>query len=120
MAVGLERHLLREVAVGDRAEHAAGFRHRKDEIVDQLVDRLDALAPIALHAVDARTLGNRSFAADDFAYAREFVVDARVVFDAFIERIGDLAVDTDEIIWQARAEISVAKGAQGREQCRLM
>ena len=120
MTVGLERHLLRKVAVGDRTEHAPGFRHREDQIIDQLVDRLDSLAPIALHAVDGRALGDRAFTPDDFAYARKFVIDTRVVLDAFIERIGDLAVDTDEIIWQARAEISVAKSAQGREQRRLM
>ena len=46
-AVDLDRHRLRQVALGDRADHARHFGGRLDHVVDQLVDRAELAVPAA-------------------------------------------------------------------------
>ena len=120
VAIGFERHLLRKVAVRNGAEHAAGLRHRKNQVVDQLVDRLDAMAPVAAHAFGPRAFGDRTFASDDLADTRELIVDILILLDARVERGRDFTVDPDEVVGQPRPKISVSKGANGSKKCRLV
>ena len=44
-AVDLDRHRLRQVALGDRADHARDLDGRLDHVVDQLVDRAQLAFP---------------------------------------------------------------------------
>ncbi len=45
LAVDLERHRLRKVALRHRADDARGLARRVDQVVDQRVDRIDRIAP---------------------------------------------------------------------------
>ena len=46
-AVHFQRHGLREVALGHRADHARHFRGGLHQVADQAVDRIQALRPVA-------------------------------------------------------------------------
>ena len=50
-AVDLDRHRLRQVALGDRADHARDLGGRLDHVLDQLVDRADRRFPAAGRAL---------------------------------------------------------------------
>jgi hypothetical protein len=70
-ALDLERHLLAQVALGDRDDHARDLGRGAHEVVDQAVDGIDRPAPGALGTLQARTLGHPTLAADDLADADE-------------------------------------------------
>ena len=50
-AVDLDRHRLRKVALGHRADDAGHFGGRLDHVLDQLVDRADRCLPAAGRAL---------------------------------------------------------------------
>ena len=110
MVLRFQRHTLREIAVGNRAEHATGFRHREHQIVDQLIHRIDAAAPGALRTFGRCAFVDRAVAADDLADPLQFRIHAHVAFDAIIERLRDLAVDAGESIGETRVEAAVTEG----------
>src|SRR5581483_7842947 len=69
LAADVQRHLLREVAIGDRAEHARDLGGRPHEVVDQRVERVDPDAPGTAGAAERRPLGHPPLQADDLADA---------------------------------------------------
>ena len=75
LAADLERHLLRQVALGDRHDHARDLGRRAHEIVDQRVQRVDRRRPGAARAVQLRALGHPALAADDLADADQLAGD---------------------------------------------
>ena len=46
-AVDLDRHALRQVALGDRADHAGDLGGRLDHVVDQFIDSAELAVPAA-------------------------------------------------------------------------
>ena len=56
-AVDFERHGLREVALGHRADDARDFGGGLHQIADQAVDRLDAIRPAAATPCRGRRAG---------------------------------------------------------------
>ena len=66
-AVDLDRHRLRQVALGDRADHARDFGGRLDHVVDQLVDRAQLGVPAAGRAAHLGAVADLAFLADDLA-----------------------------------------------------
>ena len=89
LAVDLERHRLRQVALRDRADHARGFAGRMHEVVDQLVDRVDRVAPEAGDVAERAALAELSLLADDVRQALELVRHPLVALDDLVERVGD-------------------------------
>ena len=61
--VHLERHRLREVALGHRADHARGLGHRVHQVADELVDAADHRAPGAAHVAEVAPLVELAFLA---------------------------------------------------------
>ena len=54
LALDRQRHLLREVAVGDRVDHARDLGRRADEVVDHRVDRVRGSGPTCRRGPGAR------------------------------------------------------------------
>ena len=63
-AVGLQRHRLREVALGHRADHARGVARRVDQIRDERVDRAHGSGPGALNVAEGGALRDPALLAD--------------------------------------------------------
>ena len=111
-AVDLDRHRLRQVALGDRADHARDFGGRLDHVLDQLVDRAELGFPAAGRAADAAALADLAFLADDERKALELLGHLLFERDDLVEQRGDLAVDAGKILGQANGEIAAAQAAQ--------
>src|SRR5580698_7394589 len=116
MMFGFKRHALREIAIRNRAEHAAGFRHREHEIVDQLIDRVYTPSPRTLEPINAGAFGDQPFTAHRLTHAREFKVHALVSFDAFIERLSDRALDAYMVVRKTNGKVTVTKSANRTEK----
>src|SRR6185369_11516536 len=115
-SVDLDHHRLRQVALGDRADHARHFGGRLDHVVDQLVDGAELGVPPAAGAADAGALRDLAFLADDLGEALELRGDGVVHADHFVEEAGNLAVDAVDGFGQADAEIAAAERAKGADQ----
>ena len=55
--VDLQRHRLRQVALGDGADDAGRLAGRMDQVVDQVVDRIDRFPPEAADVAEQRRAG---------------------------------------------------------------
>ena len=115
-AVDLDRHRLRQIALGHRADDARDLGGRLGHVVDQLVDRADLGFPAAGGAADPAALADLAFLADDHREPLELVGDLLFHADDFVEQAGDLAVDAGEVVGQPDAEIAAAKPAQGGQE----
>jgi hypothetical protein len=116
LALDLERHLLRQVALGHGVDHARNLRRGPDEVVDQRVDRLDRLLPGAAHRPERRALGHAALAADHAADPLELARHAHVLVDQLVEgavQLGDHAAAAGR---EALAEVAVARGDQRVEE----
>ena len=71
LALDVGGDLLAQVAVGHRADHALHLVAGPHEVLDQAVDRLDAVAPDLVGALERDALGELALLADDAAHALE-------------------------------------------------
>ena len=115
-AFDFQRHALAEVALGDGAEHAAGFADGVDKIADEGVDGIDFAGPGAGDFTNAGALGDFAFFADDDAEAVEFVGHPLGKLQHVVENIGDFAVDAVEVDGEANGEVAFFEGKKGFEQ----
>ena len=91
LALDVGGHLLAQVAVGDRADDALHLVAGADEVLDQAVDRLDAVAPDLVGALERDALGELALLADDAADALELGAQRLVGADDLVQPVGDLA-----------------------------
>src|SRR6185503_14783864 len=108
-AVDLDRHRLRKVALGDRADYPGHFRGRLDHVLDQLVDGADGAVPAAAGILHPAALGDLAFLAHDLGKTLEFLRHFFVERDDLVEEAGDLAVEAVDVLGQANAEIAAAE-----------
>ena len=96
--VDLERHGLRQVALGHRADHARGLAGGLHEARDQRVHVRDRIGPRAGDRPYGCALGDLAVLADGEAEPLELRGQALVHLDHFVEGVGDLARDPDPVI----------------------
>ena len=106
-AVDLDRHGLRQVALGDRADDARDFGGRLDHVVDQLVDRAQLGVPAAGRAADLGPVADLAFLADDLGETLEFFGDLLIEADHLVEQDGDLIVGA--VFRQADGKVAAAQ-----------
>ena len=107
--VHFERHGLRQIALGHRADHARDFGGRLDQIADQAVDRFDALRPGSGRRADGGALRDLAFLADRPADAVELTDHLLVEFQDVVERVGDLAVHAGPVHRHPNGEVALLK-----------
>ena len=110
LAGDLELDPLRQVAVGDRVDHARDLDRRPREVVDQLVDRADLVRPRARRPRGVGSLVDATLATDDLADPRELPRHPLVALDERVERRGDLFERA--LRPQADGEVAVARGLE--------
>src|SRR5882762_7222561 len=88
-AFDLERHRLREVAVGDRADDARHLGVRPHQVVDQVVDRTQRRRPNAARVTQARALDLALFA-NPPAQTPDLAFQPLVRLDHVVQRARDL------------------------------
>ena len=115
-AVDLDRHALREVALGDRADDARHFGGRLDHVLDQLVDRTNRRFPAAAGILDPAALGDLAFLADDLGETLELLRHLLVERDHLVEEAGDFAVDAVDLLGQANAKVAAAQRTEGADE----
>ena len=114
LAVDLELDPLRQVAVGDRVDHARDLDRRPREVVDQLVDRADLLRPRARRPRGVGALVDAAFATDDLADPRELLRHPLIALDERVERrrhLGQRALGA-----QPHGEVAVSRGLERRDE----
>ncbi len=117
-----ERHLLREVALGDGADDARDLGGRLHQVADERVDGTDAASPAAAHLVQGRTFGHAAFAADDALDAHHLVGHRLVERDDRVELVRDVGHQragrgaSPAAERQAHAEIALPYRAQGVQE----
>ncbi len=107
------RHGLRQVALGDRADHARDFGGRLDHVLDQLVERAQLGVPAAGGTADMAALVDLAFLADDPRQPLEFVRHLLFEDHHLVEQHGDFPVDREPFLLQPDSEIAFAKGCSG-------
>ena len=115
-AVDLDRHRLRQVALGDRADHARDLGGRLDHVLDQLVDRADRRFPAPGRRLDPAALADLAFLADDLGEPLELVGHLLVEGDGLVEQAGDLAVLAGEVFGETDGEVAPAEAAERAEE----
>ena len=93
-AVDFERHGLREIALGHRADDARHFGGGLHQVADQAVDGIDATRPAAAVVADIGALVDAALLADRAADAAELAGHLLVELEDVVERVGDFAVDS--------------------------
>ncbi len=88
--VDLERHGLREVAVGDCADYACDLGVGLREVFDEVVDRVERRRPRAAGVADRCALDLALFA-DVAAQTADLALDALVRLNDVVDRRGHLA-----------------------------
>ncbi len=116
LALDVGGDLLREIAVGDGADHALHLVAGLDEVLDQAVDRLDAVAPHLVGSLERDALGELALLADDAADAFELGTERLVGADDVVELIGDLAADAGPVDRHAGAEVAALDVAEDLQQ----
>ena len=104
----LQRHLLRQVAVGDGVHHAGDLGRRPDEVVDQVVDRVERRGPVAGGRGHAGALGHAALAADDAAMRPNSLVIARLRLDELVVVHRDVPHHALAADRQAQGEVALA------------
>jgi hypothetical protein len=107
-----QRHRLAEVTVGDGVDHACDLGGRPHQIVDQVVDRVDARLPAAAGRPERGALVHPALAPDHPPDAAELLLHARVHADELVVGGGDLTEDAAAAPGQAVREVAVARGDQ--------
>src|SRR5205085_2481037 len=92
LALDVEWHSPRQVAVGDGPDDARHLARRADQIFDEAVDGIDGRLPAAPHRTDRSSLIDPSFLAHHPAHALQLFAHPLVGFDDFVECVGDLPV----------------------------
>ena len=110
-AFDLDRHLLRQIALGDRPNDARDLRGRLDHVVDQLIDRAKHAVPSAGGAAHFGAVVDLAFLADDFGQAIEFAGDLLVEPDHFVEQDRDLAFVVSPFLAQPDGEVAAPQFA---------
>src|SRR5262252_5888872 len=96
--VDLERHALREIALGDRADDPRRLGGRLRQVGHQAVHVLDRVRPGASDRTERGTLLDLAVASDDHREPRQLGGEALVHLDDFVEGVGDLAGHADPVI----------------------
>ncbi len=119
LAFDLQRHLLREVAVGDGADDAGDLGRRLDQVADERVDGVEAGGPAAAHVAERSTLGHSTLPTDDALDAHHLAdhrfVHAHHVIERTSERRHDAALTVEG---KASRKIAERDGVEGVEQLR--
>src|SRR5207244_2281948 len=93
LAVDLERHLLRQIAFGDRDEDARDLGRRTNEVADERVVALAHRFPAAAKTIHPHALAHLAVATDDARDARELERGVIETLCEVVVRLGDLARD---------------------------
>ena len=114
--LGLERHGLRQVALGDGANHARHLGRGMHQVVNQRVDRVNRRGPRPADVPDAGALRQPALASDGVADAFQLEGHALVHRDDLVEGVGELALDAGEIGWKSVGEVALSEGHQALQQ----
>ena len=90
-ALDLQRHVLGEVALGDRLDHAGDLRRGRGEVVDQRVDGTGAVAPRAVVGLLVEPVAHPALAADAAPDPQEVAIVALRNGGHVVELIGERA-----------------------------
>ena len=115
-AVDVERHRLREIALGHRAHGARHLGRRPDQVVDQRVERADVVRPSAHRPRNVHALLELPFLADHAADTHRLRGAARADRQDAVEDVGDLPLDAQDVRRHAGAEIAVPIAEQRGQQ----
>ena len=109
-AVDVELHGLQEIALCDRSDCPGNFAGRPEQVVDQGVDRTLHIGPGATGQPEPDALSRLALAPDHLSDALELLRHPLVGGDDLIERIGDLAVDSEVIPGHAHRKVAATHG----------
>ena len=115
-AFEVERHGLREVALGDRADDAGHLAGRLDQVQDEAVDGVDGRRPGAAGPGQPGPLGDASLLADHDADPVELAGHLLIQLDDVVQRVRDLPGDTGPVDPHARREIALPDGGENGQQ----
>ena len=115
-AVDIEGHGLAQVPVGHRPDDPCDLGGGLDQIDDEIVDRIDAVAPGPFDAVERSTLGGLPFLAHDATDAPDLFGKLGLLLDHIVQRIRYLAWDPGVVDRHADGEIAFLQGGQNAEQ----
>src|SRR5207247_2074166 len=113
-AVDLQRHGLRQIAVGDGTDNAGDLGVRPREVFDEVVDGIERARPCAAGVDDAGTL-DLTFLADMTVQAPDLVLQTLVRLDDRVESRRDFAGGARPIAGHARDEIAALDCRQDAE-----
>jgi len=105
-AVDLGGHGLAEVTAGDRSDHPGHLARGPDQVLDQLVHRVDRFCPLAAESGYRRPLGDPSLLADQPPHPGELVAETLVSLDHLVDGVGDLARDAAPAVRDPDAEVA--------------
>ena len=108
-AVEVERHRLREIALGHGADDAGHFARRMHQVADQRIDRVDRAGPRSAEAPQRRPLLDLSFLADDATDAIHLVGHAFELVHHVVERVADFACNSHPGGREPRAKVPMTK-----------
>ncbi len=114
--LGLERHGLRQVALGHGADDTRHLGRGVHQVVDQSVDRVHRRGPRPAHVPQAGALRQPALASDGVADALQLEGHALVHRDDLVEGVGELAFDAGEIGREPVGEVALSQGHQALEQ----
>ena len=89
-----------------------------DQIVDQLVDRVDRAAPKAAHIADRTALFHLPLLADYDGKVRELIGHALIEVDDVVQRFRDLARQTGPVCRQSHCAVATFEGDQRTQNVR--
>ena len=118
LAVDLEGHLLREVALGDSDEDTRDLGGRSREVADQRVERVANRLPAAAQALHPHPFADLAVTTDDPREAGELERGVIQALGKIVEDLGHLAPDAVARP-QANAEITAMQGLERRRQLRF-
>ena len=95
LALDLELDLLREIAFGDRLDHARHLGGGLHEIGDQTIDRIHGGHPLPAHAGHRHAVAHLAFASDRRAHPPDLFDQARALLRDVVECLDDLGHQAD-------------------------
>jgi len=103
----------KQVAARDRADRACDGRRRPQQVIDQRIDGTFHVSPRAVRQTESNAGARFALVTDHLTHVFQLLRDALIRGHDGIERIADLARDTDLVPGQAHREIA----RQHRVQC---